>query len=705
MTMLNRLHEISFWRNRRLPVILQTEAAECGLACLCMIATFYGHAIDVSYLRRRFSVSIKGMSLKGLVSIAEGLKMQARPLKLEIEDLCDLRMPCILHWDMSHFVVLKKKKQGFLTIHDPRFGVRTVSMVDAANHFTGVALELTPASRFEIKREVHDFSLFSLLGKVIGLRSILARILLLGLCLQVCALAAPFYMQWLVDEAVISGDRDLVAVLGFGFLLLVTIQTALTAIRSWMSVALATDLHFQWLGNTFSHLVKLPLSYFEKRHTGDVVSRFGSIQTIQNSLTTQLVEGLIDGVLVFGTFVMMMVYNSFLAIIAVGTLALYGVIRVILYAPTRSAAAEQIVHEAKQRSHFMETVRGIQTIRLFNHDDARRTRWLSTLADQFNAELRVARLGVSYETASSLIFGVERIAVIWVAALSVLDGLFSVGMLFAFISYKDQFTQRTISLLDRVFDFRMLRLHGDRVADIVLTHAEQESCSVEVPHNSIRASIEIRNVKFRYGDSEPYILDGVSLTIDAGECVAITGISGCGKTTLIKLILGLLEPSEGDILIGGVNVRHLGLANYRRLVGSVMQEDMLFAGSIADNISFFDDLPELSRIYSSASLAAVAFEISRMPMGFNTLVSDTGCGLSGGQRQRVLLARALYRNPKLLVLDEATSHMDVWNEQEVNKAVQNIALTRIIVAHRPETIAMAERVFVMHAGTIKENIA
>lgn len=401
---------------------------------------------------------------------------------------------------------------------------------------------------------------------------------------------------------------------------------------------------------------------------------------------------------------MMIVYNSSLTIFAVSTIVLYAMIRLILYSPTRSAAAEQIIHEAKQRTHFMETVRGIQTIRLFNQNDARRMRWLSTLADQFNAELRVARLGVSYETASSLIFGVERIVIIWIATLSVLDGIFSVGMLFAFISYKDQFTQRAISLLDRLFDLRMLRLHGDRVADIVLTNAKQELCSAEVPRESIRASIEIRNVKFRYGDSEPYVLNGVNLTIEAGECIAITGISGCGKTTLIKLIMGLLEPIEGDILIGGVNVKHLGLANYRKIVGSVMQEDMLFAGSISDNICFFDDFPELDRVHSSATLAAVASEISRMPMGFNTLVNDIGCGLSGGQRQRVLLARALYRNPKLLVLDEATSHMDVWNEHEVNNAVRNLNLTRIIVAHRPETIAMAERVFVMHAGAIKENI-
>jgi ATP-binding cassette subfamily B protein RaxB len=370
----------------------------------------------------------------------------------------------------------------------------------------------------------------------------------------------------------------------------------------------------------------------------------------------------------------------------------------------REATAEQIIHAARQQTHFLESVRGIQSIRLFDRAADRRASWTNALADQFNADLRIAKLSVSYQTVNTLLFSAERVIVIWMAALAVLDNRFSVGMLFAFISYKDQFSQRMASLVDKLFELRMLRLHGERVADIVLTDAEVDGNDVEVDMDNISPSIEIRNLAFRYADSEPYVLSGLNLSIPAGQCIAVTGPSGCGKTTLMKLLLGLLEPTEGEILIGGIKLGSLGLTNYRQLLGTVMQEDTLFAGSIADNISFFAPTPNQQQVQACAHLAAVHGEIAAMPMAFNTLVGDIGSGLSGGQKQRILLARALYKNPKLLVLDEATSHLDVWNEQAVNAAIQSIQLTRVIVAHRPETIAMAQRVVVLQQGNIVQDV-
>ena len=292
---------------------------------------------------------------------------------------------------------------------------------------------------------------------------------------------------------------------------------------------------------------------------------------------------------------------------------------------------------------------------------------------------------------------------VWLAALAVMDNSFSVGMLFAFISYKDQFSQRIAALIDKLFELRMLRLHGERVADIVLTKPEADLNDVEIDPAHLQATIEIRNIAFRYADSEPHVLKDFNLTIPAGQCLAITGASGCGKTTLLKLMLGLMEPTEGEILVGGVPLKQLGLSNYRQLLGTVMQDDQLFAGSINDNICFFDPQPDQQRIQHCAQLAAIHQEILAMPMNYNTLVGDIGSGLSGGQKQRILLARALYKNPKLLVLDEATSHLDVWNEKLVNAAIRDIALTRILVAHRPETIGMAERVVVLEQGRVVQD--
>ena len=636
--------------------------------------------------------------------MAQGLGLQTRPLKLDMQHLPELKLPCVLHWDLNHFVVLKSVSKKQAVILDPAVGERLLALEEFAKHFTGVALELTPGSEFKKIEEVQKFTLMSLMGQVVGLNSGLLQLLLLGLALQVCALVAPFYMQWLVDEALLAADKDLVTVLGLGFLLLVIVQTSITAVRSWVTTVLATNLNFQWLGNTFAHLMRLPLPYFEKRHTGDIVSRFGSIQTIQRSLTTQFVEGMIDGIMVIGTLIVMLLYSPQLTAVTCVAVALYALLRWTVFRRLREANSEQIIHAAKQQTHFMESVRGVQSLRLFNRIEERRAGWMNSLTDQFNAELRISRLAVSYQTANTLLFNAERVIVLWMAALAVLDTRFSVGMLFAFISYKDQFSSRLAALIDKLFELRMLKLHGERVADIVLTEPEKDENLLEIDIERITPQIDIKNLCFRYSDSEPFILKELNLQIPAGQCVAITGPSGCGKTTLLKLMLGLIEPTEGEILVGGIQLKQLGLQNYRQLLGTVMQEDQLFAGSVADNICFFDPMPDQHRIEYCAQQAAVHAEIAMMPMGYHTLVGDIGTGLSGGQKQRILLARALYKQPKLLVLDEATSHLDIWNEQAVNAAIVQLALTRIIVAHRPETIAMAERVIVLQGGAVVQDV-
>jgi len=704
MTSDHRRLDFRFWSRPRLPVLLQTEAAECGLACLAMVAGYWGFRTDLPAMRRRFSVSLRGATLRSLMNFSQALSLKARPLKLGLEDLDKLSLPCVLHWDMNHFVVLRQVRFDGVLVHDPAVGERRLRMEEVSLHFTGVALELTPAAGFTPARDKLEFTVRSLMGHVVGLRRGLAQLVLIGLALQVCALVAPFYLQWIVDEALLSADRDLVRVLGMGFLLLVAVQTLMSAVRSWATTALSTNLNFQWFGNVFEHLMRLPLPYFERRHLGDIVSRFGSVQAIQRSLTTQFVEGALDGVLSVGTLIVMLFYSPLLTGVAITAVALYVVSRVLLFNRLREANSEQIIHASRQQTHFMESARGVQSIRLFNRTEERRLGWMNALADQFNSDLRISRLTITGQALNGLLFNGERVLVIWLAALAVLDGRFSAGMLFAFMSYKDQFSQRAASLVDKLFDLRMLRLHGQRLADIVLTQAEADVVVAETDADTIAPTIELRNVSFRYADSEPWILREVHLRVEEGQCVAIAGASGCGKTTLLKIMLGLLEPSEGEVLVGGHPIGRLGLSNYRALAGTVMQDDHLFSGSIADNIGFFDQQLDMARVHHGARLAAIHSEIESLPMGYNTLVGDLGSGLSGGQKQRILLARALYKAPRMLFLDEATSHLDVWNEQLVNAAIKEIELTRVIVAHRPETIAMAQRVVVLEKGMIVRDL-
>jgi ATP-binding cassette subfamily B protein RaxB len=687
---------------RHLPVIIQTEVTECGLASLAMVANYLGVATDLPTLRLRFALSRKGANFESLVRIATALGMDSRPLKLDMHNLPELRLPCILHWDMNHFVVLKSVSTRRIVIHDPAVGVRTFAPEQFAAHFTGVALELAPAAGFRPRDERVHFTLRGLMGRITGLNRGLAQILALALALEVVVIAAPFYLQWVVDQALLAADRDLLAVLALGFGMLVLLQAGMGAVRGWWVATLSARLNFQWLGNVFGHLVRLPLEFFEKRHVGHIVSCFGSVTTIQKTLTTGVVQALVDGLMAAGTAAMMAVYSPVLLAVSLAATALYAGLRWAVFRSLRGASAEEIIHAAKQQTHFLETASGIQSVRLFGRGEQRRAGWMNMLADQFNAGLRVQRVHVGHETAQTLLFGLERVLVVWLAARMALAGQFTVGMLFAYMAYKELFSTRVGALVDTFSELAMLRLHGERVADIVLAEAEpgEAPSPVEVDLSRRLPRIELRRVSYRYSPTEPWALENVNLVVEADECLALAGPSGCGKTTLIKVMLGLLPPTEGEVLFDGTPIQRLGLAPYRALIGTVMQEDRLFSGSLADNICFFDAEPDAERIEACARLVAVDAEIRGMPMGYHTLVGDVGIGISGGQKQRVLLARALYRAPRVLVLDEATSHLDLRNEQSINEAVRAMRLTRVVVAHRPETIAMADRVVTMAAGRI-----
>jgi len=615
--------------------------------------------------------------------------------------LDEVKLPCVLHWDFNHFVVLTRVAAGRVTVHDPAAGRRDLALKECSKHFTGVALELAPTTDFAARTERQRVRLATLVGRLPGLGGTLAKILVLALVLQVFLILGPFFMQWVVDQAIVAQDRDLIAVLGGGFLLLAVIQAGVTALRGWVLMVLGTTLNLQLVSNLFRHLIRLPMSWFERRHLGDVVSRFESLNAIQRTLTASFLEALVDGVMVLLTLVMMLLYSVKLALIGGAAAALYALLRFALYRPFRQASEEQIVRMAKQQSHFLETVRGMQSIKLFSREVPRTSTWQNLAVDQFNAGIRAQRLGILYQGLNGLLFGIENVVTIWLGALLVLDGSgFSVGMLLAFVSYKTQFVQRIANLVEKALELRMLGLHTERVGDVALSAPEPHDAGSALERLPADGAIEVKGLSFRYADNEPPVLDGIDLRIETGESVAIVGPSGCGKTTLVKLLLGLLQPSAGSIELGGVGLSNLGLARYRSVVASVMQDDQLFAGSIAENICFFDPQPDLARIEQCARLASVHDDIQAMPMAYNTLVGDMGTVLSGGQRQRVLLARALYRDPKILVLDEATSHLDVARERQVNAAIRALKLTRIIVAHRPETIASADRTIVLGGGRV-----
>lgn len=681
--------------NKKLPITLQTEAAECGLASLAMVACYHGHVTDLATLRSRHSISLKGTSLAEIIKIATALKFQVRPLRLELAEMQGLKTPCILHWDLSHFVVLKAASRDSIEIHDPAQGKRTFKYAEVSRHFTGVALELTPDIQFEKKEEKQQLKLRTLFGKVTGLRQSMLQVFLLAGALEVFGIVAPFFSQWIIDDALVTGDQDLLTILALGVLFVALIRMAVGLIRSWVVMHLSTTLGLEWFANVFAHLLKLPVPWFEKRHLGDVVSRFGSLGSIQSAMTGGLIGAVLDGIMAIVTLAMMFIYSPTLSAIALAAVVLYAAVRVIRYGALRDASAEQIVRAAKQQSHFMESIRGIQALKLFNREEDRRQRYLKLAVDTTNNGLSIQKQNLAFGAANGLLVALENAAILFLGAKLVLSNQFSVGMLVAFIAYKDQFISRISTLIDTAISFRMLSIQVERLADIVLTAPEEASDTTYLSHENFATFIEVRNVSFRYSQSEPWVLRNVNMKIEAGESVAIAGPSGCGKTTLLKVMLGQLQPEEGEILVGGTPIKQLGMKHYRDQIGVVMQDDQLFAGSLAENIAFFDPHTEQSRVEAAAKLAAIHDAIVKMPMGYNTLSGDMGIGLSGGQKQRVILARALYKKPRILFLDEATSSLDTSTELVVNQAVKRLRMTRVVIAHRQSTLEMAERLIIL----------
>jgi len=688
-------------RRRPLPVLQQAELAECGLACLAMIAIHHGHDTDLASLRRRFPVSPRGATLARLLQTAGALGLDARALRAEPEALQHLHLPCVLHWDLNHFVVLKRIHRGRAEIHDPALGASALPLDEFGRHFTGIAVELTPRADFAPMRERQRLSVRALAGRIDGLRRAGAQLLVLALALEAFTLLLPLAMQWVLDRVLVSADVELLHLLGLGFLAVVVMQAALAAMRGWLVADLGAALNSQWLANLFGHLMRLPLEFFEKRHVGGVMSRFVSVQAIQLTLSASFVESLLDGLTAALVLALLLFYSPPLTALVLAGFCLYAGLRWAALRRLRRLKEEQLIQAAQQHGLLIESIQGAQTIKLGNRVDERRARVANAAIEVARRDAAIGRTNAVFSALARLVSGGQRVLLIWLCAWLALQGRFSAGMLVVFVAYADLFATRTASLIDKLVDLRLLGLHAQRIGDIAL-HPPEADLHGDYAGPAPDARIEVQGVGFRYGEDEPWILRDCSFSVEAGESVAIVGPSGCGKTTLAKLLLGLLRPHEGRILVGGIDIRRYGLNAYRELFGAVMQEDALFAGSVAENIAFFDPQADFERIQAAARAARIHDDIAAMAMGYETLVGDLGQSLSGGQKQRVLLARALYRQPRILLLDEATSHLDVAREHEINREIAALRVTRIVIAHRPDTIRSAQRVVALRGGSAEQ---
>lgn len=671
----------------------QSEVAECGLACLAMAAQICGSQIDLPWLRQSFPISLRGATLKDLAVIAGGIGMATRAVRCDPADVSRLRTPAILHWGFQHFVVLKKVAGKKIYIFDPARGDRTVTWAELDDYFTGVAMELSPTPEFKRRRERPRLNLRSLLVFSKDMKSGLAQALLLSLLIQVYVLASPFYMQSAIDGGALQGDEQLLVALALGFGLFALFNAGAEALRGVALQKVSSLLAWDMSQRLFHHMIRLPLPWFQKRRLADAMTRFQALDPLKNLIANGLIVAVMDGLLAVTTVVMMFVFSPVLAGITVAGLALFFVIKLAGLPMSLRFSADALQASIGEQSRRMETLRAIQTIKTMGAETEREGVWANKQAHLIQASQNSGLATLGFSTVQRVIDGVINVAIIYLGVRSILAGDFTVGALYAFMSYRTQFTTRASSLFDQIINWRMLDVYTDRLADVVLTPKEEGLDKVPVGLPDIRGDLEIQNVSFRYGPTDPLVLRNISISIKAGECIAIVAPSGAGKSTLLKVICGLYEPLSGEVRIDGLPLSAWGLPLVRQAFGVVMQDDELLPGSIAENVTFFSEEPDPERMWAALKAAAFDDEVRRLPMQAETFVGDMGSALSGGQQQRVLLARAFYKQPRILVLDEATSHLDLMREQAIQESLRSLAITRVIVAHRPETIASADRIF------------
>ena len=690
---------LNFSLFRRLPMIRQNAASECGLACLAMMASYYGHRLDMSELRRRHSASLRGLRASDLKVMAGHLNMSTRVARCDTADLRKIKLPCMLHWGMNHLVVLKKVCRSHIIVHDPALGVLKADRDTVSDSFTGVVVELTPTGEFKKKPATRPLKLSDLLAPRKPVLVAFAVSLAMFMLVRIGLLASPFYLQIFIDEVLAKRDLSLMTVLALFFGAISAMQVAGTALRDISLQFLSQSLSFDMTARILNRLLRLDMKYFNSRNLGDVQQRVQSLDQITVFLTNGAPAALME--IIFLPFVLgiMFYYIPNLAWIIVGCMALLILWKVAIFKVMLRAAAGLIVAETREQTHLLETIRSMMSMKILALQDRREEAWQNHFSTRINAHIRVGNLSIIDNAVQGVLTSFLYIYGIYMAGGQVLSGAISIGIITAFMAYRIQFQNSAILLMQTAVDYKLLQVPLGRVSDIVFGAADPEG-EDGGRASTFHGGLRLHNIHYSHGSGDVAVLRGASLSMKPGDRAVVCGASGQGKSTLLQVATGILRSHAEGVLYDGRAISKWSRKSLLRQVGAVLQGESLLKGTLADNIGGMGDSLDMERVRHVAKLACIDGEIEQFPMGYETLVGDMGSSLSAGQDQRILIARALYPNPKMLILDEATSALDLDTENQVYTNLFNLKVTILATAHRPETIRRFPHIYDLKNGKL-----
>lgn len=688
-------------RKRRVPEMRQVTAVECGAACLAMVLNYYGYATSISEVQEHCGVGRDGLTALDIVKSARLYGLRVRAVSLNLDDFRFVKLPAIIHWEFNHFLIVERWSRHRIDVIDPAAGRRQLTPEEFDEGFTGVAIMLEPGAQFEQKAPQKVLTPWSYMRSLLRMRKIFLQIIGASLLLQVLGLGGPALTGVVIDRILPEKDPNMLVALALGMLILIVMQGITVFLRSSLLIYLQTRIDTDMMLNFFEHMLSLPYRFFQLRLNGDLLARVNSNTAIRNILTNQLLSTILDGGIVIVYLIILLSLSKFIA----GVTLAIGAVQVALLLFTspaiRRLTQRDLEAQGKTQGYMNEILSGIATLKAAGAEHRAFARWENLFFDEMNISLRLSYLSSAISTISSIIGLLSPLLLLWIGATQVINGTMSVGTMLALDTLAAQLLGGLGSLASSTQDLQIVRAHFTRVADVIGTQSEQDPAEVRPPHK-LRGQIELKHVSFRYDQNAPIILQDINMRIYPGQKVALVGKTGSGKSTLGKLLVGLITPTQGSILFDGVPLETLNYQEVRSQFGVVLQESFIFSGSVRENIALNNPNLSMPRIVEAAKRAAIDEDIEKTPMGYDTLVSEGGSAFSGGQRQRLALARALANHPSILLLDEATSALDVVTENVVERNLRGLPCTQIIIAHRLSTIRNADVIMVLDRGHIVE---